>query len=59
MADSVEIQQELEFENSLVTFECGPVGTIAKIERGTEKEYAGPLPKDTVDSLLEVSRRCR
>lgn len=45
------------FENSRVRLELGPAGVIARIERfdGSGPEYAGPLPRGTIDALVEVA----
>lgn len=42
------------FQNSVVTLEDGTAGIIAKINRGYEVDYVGPLPSKTVRSIKEV-----
>jgi len=48
-------QSRLTFENSVVEFETGPVGTIARLthDDGTVA-YAGPLDEATIAALREV-----
>jgi len=48
---------QLRLENSLIKFEVGPVGTIARIERDDGTcDYAGPLNETTIAALLEVAK---
>lgn len=42
--------------NSTVTLERGPAGPVARVERDGVTDYAGPLPRATIDALREVSR---
>lgn len=47
----------LYFDHSIVEFEVGPVGAIARIVRDDgSRGYAGPLPRATIDALREVGR---
>ena len=48
-------RSRLTFANSVVEFETGPVGTIARLthDDGTVA-YAGPLPDATIAALREV-----
>ena len=49
--------ERLTFANSTVTFEAGPVGVVARIDRADgRRDYAGPLPDATIAALREVSR---
>lgn len=52
--------ETLELANSTIRLEHGPAGTLARIDRdtdkGREREYVGPLPQPTVDALREVGR---
>lgn len=43
-------------KHSIVTFECGPAGVIARIDRtdGT-KDYAGPVDSTTVETFREFA----
>jgi hypothetical protein len=48
-------RERLALENSVVEFETGPVGTVAKITRHDgRRDYAGPLPSGTIAALREV-----
>jgi hypothetical protein len=40
--------------NSTITFETGPAGTVARVDRPDGTEYAGPLPEGTIAALREV-----
>jgi len=42
--------------NSTITFENGPAGVVARVDRPDGTEYAGPLPETTIAALREVSR---
>jgi len=47
----------LQFANSTVTLEPGPVGTIARVEHDDgDTDFAGPLPESTVHALRQVGR---
>jgi len=49
---------EFWLRNSIVTTERGPVGTLLKIERFSDRfevDYAGPVDYDTLRALEEVS----
>ena len=47
--------ERLTFANSTVTFETGPIGTIARVDHADgQTEYAGPLPDATISALREV-----
>ena len=49
--------ERLTLANSVVTFEVGPVGVVARIDhRDGRREYAGPLSDATIAALREVSR---
>ena len=49
--------ERLTLANSTVTFEAGPVGVVARIDRADgRREYAGPLDETTIAALREVSR---
>ena len=49
--------ERLTLANSIVEFEVGPVGVVARIDRADgRREYAGPLPDATIAALREVSR---
>lgn len=54
--DTTELRRSrLTFANSVVAFETGPVGTVARITRDDgRREYAGPLPDATIAALREV-----
>lgn len=52
--------EQYELANSHVTLECGPAGVIARIERLAprySRDYAGPLPTETLDALREAAGR--
>lgn len=49
------LPDELILRNSVVRLEEGAAGIIARIERRTGVEYAGPIPRTTIDALVEVS----
>lgn len=49
--------ERLHFENSLIEFEVGPAGVIAKIRDGGPIEYAGPLEQQTIDALFDAGER--
>jgi len=54
--DTTELRRaRLTFANSIVEFETGPVGTIARLthDDGTVA-YAGPLDEATIAALREV-----
>lgn len=41
--------------NSTITFETGPAGTVARVDRlDGRRDYAGPLPETTIAALREV-----
>jgi len=47
----------LQFANSTVRLEPGPVGTIARVEHDDgDTDFAGPLPESTVHALRQVGR---
>ena len=49
--------ERLTLEHSIVEFEVGPVGVVARIDhRDGRREYAGPLPDATISALREVGR---
>ena len=49
--------ERLTLANSTVTFEAGPVGIVARIDRRDgRREYAGPLDETTIAALREVGR---
>ena len=49
--------ERLTLANSTVTFEAGPVGVVARIDRRDgRRDYAGPLDDATIAALREVSR---
>jgi hypothetical protein len=54
--DTTELRRSrLTFANSVVAFETGPVGTVARIEHvDGRREYAGPLDEATIAALREV-----
>lgn len=52
-------RKEFELANTIILLEYGPAGAVARVERGDTKEYAGPLPDDTVDAIETVARRKR
>jgi len=48
-------RSRLTFANSVVEFETGPVGTIARLTHDDGSvAYAGPLPDATIAALREV-----
>ena len=47
----------LTLEHSIVEFEVGPVGVVARIDHSDgRRDYAGPLDDATIAALREVSR---
>jgi len=47
--------EEYELVHSIVRVEYGPAGAIARIDRPDGRDYAGPLPRATLQALREVS----
>ena len=48
--------ERLTLANSTITFEVGPIGTIARIDhRDGSREYAGPIDDATIAALREVA----
>jgi len=54
--DTTELRRaRLTFANSIVEFETGPVGAIARLTHDDGSvAYAGPLPDATIAALREV-----
>lgn len=48
-------QREFELAHSTVVLEYGPVGVIARVDRGETTDYAGPLPTSTIDAMAEIA----
>ena len=49
--------ERLTLANSTITFETGPIGTIARVDHADgRRDYAGPLGEGTIEALWEVSR---
>lgn len=47
----------LTLENSRISLEHGPAGTVARVDRpGESPDYAGPLTTETIRALREVSQ---
>ena len=54
--DTTELRRaRLTFANSIVEFETGPVGTVARLTHDDgRREYAGPVDEATIAALREV-----
>ena len=48
-------RERLTLANSVVRLEAGPAGTVARISRADDVDYAGPLDDATIAALREVS----